>query len=439
MTSELFDAAHDAFLRGDLAAADEQARAALEAARTAGDRAALGDARRLLGEIAHDELRYGAAREHLEVAVRDLEGALGPAHLRTRSAHASLAIVLHTLRDDEAAERALALAEAGPAVAPEVAASRDASDLLVSIGIAHASLGRSARAQETIGAVVDALEHAGTADSDPARVATAHLQLSSVLGRGVDDARARASCERCLELRRKAFAAPSPRVAAAAFGLARILATEGKLDAARALAEEAMSTMEACGQLDAPRMSTGHATLGLVLLLSGDTAGATKRFERACVIEEKSFGAAHASTAAMMLLLAQVHAGLRNWGKVAGICRRIVPVLRASPQDTRFLSTAAELEVLALCALGRDKDARTSATSSLEALARHGAGGADVATVHAVLARAELAGGRPDRAIVALERAAERAREGDDPELAERLEHELSAVRGGARPIRHRS
>ena len=438
-TEDRLGTAHGTFVRGDLALAEELALAALAEGRAKQDRAAIGAARLLLGEIAHDSLRYGPAKEHIELAARDLEAALGRDHERTRNARASLAVVLHDLHDDEAAGRELEAAVSGLDATPPSEMSPDLAELFLTVGVAHAALGRIELSRVTLGGLVDALERAGAADTDPARLATALLQLASVVAQDGETGASLSHLERCLELRRRAFGGGNARVAAAAFAVARSHAAAGRVDAARPLAVDAMTAMEAAGRADEPRMSTAHATLGLVLLLGGDTAGATKRFERACSIEEKTFGAAHPGTATMMLMLAQLHAGLRNWGKVAGICKRIIPVLSQRSREAHALATASELEVMALCALGRTKDARASAASALEVLRRHGASGAELATAHASLGRAELASGRGERAIESLEHAVARAREADDPELVSRLEQEVALIRSGARPTRHRS
>jgi tetratricopeptide (TPR) repeat protein len=420
--------AREAFLRGDFATASELARKSFAAAKASADVAATARSRLLIGHIAYDDLRYGPAREAYSIACRELEQSLGPTNDLTRQARASLSVVLGSLADRDASAAALAAAEAGlqPAAPPM---ERERCETWLSIACAYAGEGRFTDARGVLELLATTVP-----PGDAALLATVHLQLASAIDALGDRRAALDGYQRCRELRLQAFGAENPRVADATLAVARSLAATGRIDEAKQMATEAIDCMTRLGHELRPRMSTGWATLGMTTLLAGDVRGGTQHFETACKIEEKTFGAAHPATAGMLIMLAQVHGSLNDHGKVAGLCKRIVPALENAPGQEGPLVMACELEVRALCAMGRARDAAQRLSRLIEAVARRRVATSEqMARLYAALGSAEVGSGRRERAIAAFQRARTLAIDaaGADSDLVQSLQQALALLEQG--------
>jgi hypothetical protein len=140
----------------------------------------------------------------------------------------------------------------------------------------------------------------------------------------------------------------------------------------------------------------------------------------------------------MLTMLAEVHAVGRNWGKVKGLCARIVPVLREANGHEASLAVASELAAQAELALGGSAAAAVSGLRAcLAVLGRHGFQDPHrLCDLHATLARIELLSGKREQALIAFERARAFALDahGVSSERVRRLENEIELTRCGARP-----
>jgi tetratricopeptide (TPR) repeat protein len=430
----LLNHAQRLFVSGDLAGSKDLARRAFELAKREKDVAETGRARALLGQIAHDELRHGPAREAFEVAARELERALGSDHVETRQSRALLALVHEELQDSALARRALTAAEDG-LEPPRAPLAIPQARLWITIAVAHVGLGRRREAGELLEKVVASLESGARSDTVET-LATAYLQLAAALEDGANarrSARIVEAYERCIELRSRAFGERNSRVAAAKFALARRLLETADVESGFRLASEALATLRELGLESEPRVSTGYATLGVAELMRGNLGAGARHLEIACGIEEKTFGAAHPATASMILMLAQAYAASKNWGKVQGTCARSAPALRGALGHEDAFLLANELWAHALVALGRVGEAADRLRSCLSIAGRRGSGGAcRRARLHAFLARLELLAGKRERALGSFEQARALAFDADCSGLAE-IEAELALVRGGAR------
>jgi hypothetical protein len=435
---------HALFIAGDLVRARAVARRVFGRATASGDVASRGRARALVGHVAYDELRYAEARDAFGLAASELSKTLGQDSDEVRLAHASLGLVHNALDQEADARAALVLAEAdldppGPGLGVERAR------LWITIAVLRTGLERERDAETVLRSVISRLE-SGVPWSKLEVLATAHLHLGGAIdachaGPNYTVApEAVQAYERCLAIRQSAFGLENPRVAAAAFALAGALTARGDLDRAFELATGAMRTMVELGLERQARMSISQATLGMIELLRGDVSGGTERLELACKIEESTFGAAHAATASMLAMLAQVHAARRNWGKVKSLCARILPVLRAAPRHGDSFAIASELAARAELALGSVGAGVHVLESGLRVLERRDSQNSRrIGELYATLARMELVSGRRERAVRAFERARALALDahGASSEELRRLDSELELAHSGGRIVVH--
>lgn len=434
------------FVAGASSDALAMARASLDAARAAGDVAAMGRARMLCADVAYDRLRYGEARDELRHAISELAPHVGPDDDDVRQAHASLGLVLHSLDDIGGAKDELALAEARlslPESSSSSAIGRMRAGLWLTIAVLHEAFGGAARARTILERLLEIVPR-----SDEALLATTHMHLSTVLqGAGAIE-EAIAHEEQCIDIRTSLWGPANPRVVAARFGLVQLFLADGRVDAARGAGREAMALLEATGQHREPRASTAYAALGVAELMSGDVHAATKHLERAGALEEKTFGASNPHTAHMLVMLAEVLASQKNWGKVMGLCKRILPALRDSARWAGAYLSACGLDCTAHTVLGRAPEGARRLRDALTSFERRGGRtfppsleatdgelevNAKLAGLWLLLGRTELAMGRQSSGVQALERARHLASEGGASDVLAGAAHDLEHVRGGGR------
>lgn len=427
--ASLLQRARASFVAGDLGSAELDARELRRSAKKAGDLASAGRARALLAEIAFDRLRYVEARDELLRALSELSQALPATDPAVRQAQASLAVVLRCLDDFPGARSAIHAATdglGGPVPPLDVEWTNVWTTLAVSLE--HFD---QARARSILETVVDGGLDPSVEGAVPA-LATANLHLASVVAAAGDDALALRCIEQCIELRARAFGPKNKRVAAARFSLARHLTRAGDIERARAAARDAMAVMHELGAGGEPRMSAHHATLGVAELIGGDVEAGTRHLETACAIEEKTFGASSPHTASMLVLLIQVHAGRRNWGKVQGLCARAIAPLGEVPSMEDSYALACELESMALLGLGRPKDATQQLRRALDRLeSRATLEPARFARLWAALGRSEMVCKNVARATDAFERARVYAAEAGESDALEAIDEELVHARRG--------
>ncbi|MBX3229214.1 MAG: hypothetical protein KIT84_18670 [Labilithrix sp.] len=424
------------FIRGELDGALVAARACLAAAKAAGDMTATGRARTLCGEIAYDRLRYPEARDELKRAVTELESS-GADENDVRYARASLGIVLHTLDDVDGATAQLAQVDPDPAAGPAEDLTVAHAGRWIVLAVLHQAFGGTPRARAILERLLAVMPDSDS-DSDDARRAaraTAHLQLAATLQTEGANAAAIENEERCVELRTSLWGPTNVRVLMAKLSLAQLLLASGRTDDACPLARDAMATLEAIGRADDPRASVAHATLGLVELTSGDVAAGAKRLERACAIEEKTFGGASPRTAKMLVMLAQVEATRQQWGRVMGLCKKMIPALRGDARSTDAYLSACGLDCTAHIALGRAAAGADRLRDALANLDRRGAAFSEelrrmIAELWLLLGRTEIATGRRS-GVSTLERARALAMDCGASDILDAATNDLEHVRRG--------
>lgn len=431
--SEARKAAGDALARGDLATAARLGKTAFQHAKAANDRAEMGRARLLLGKVAIEEQRLGAAREALAPAVRELAAALGETADETREAQGTLALALASLDDRAGAAQALGAA-AADLPSPTDAVDEARARVWLCVAEAYLADGRAGEAARLLTALAE------RAEASPALHASLQRWRGVALDATGDRRGALAAHTQAMEAATAAFGDASARAADASLAVARSRAALGELDEARGLAEAAMDRLRALGVERQPRWAVAWATLGLCTVLGGDLPAGSAQLETACKLEEKGFGAVRAPTAAVVVMLARAHHRAGDHAKVLGLAKRVSAALKREPGYEGPLAMLTELEARGLVALGRGRDAVARVLDVVEPLARRRSATAEqMARLYLALGAAEIACARGDRARAAWERSRALATEagGAGSDLArevtaalELLEHGTVAARG---------
>jgi tetratricopeptide (TPR) repeat protein len=425
------------FVAGALDEASELVRARFAEAKSAGDRLAMARARMLSAEIAYDRLRYVDALEGMRRAADELSGERGAAEDEARYVEASLALVRWCLDDIDGAKAALVhfeRAEALPDAGSVMSVMRAAA--WMTMAVVHASLGGGSRAREILERLLDVVPE--TDDLNVALRATTHLHLAVTL----EHANAEEHLRKCIELRTRLWGPENARVIAAKFDLARLFLAQNRTDGASSLTRDLLVLMKTIGIEREPRMSTAYATAGLAELMSGDVGAGTILLEMASALEEKTFGTTDPNTAHMLAMLAQVHATRRNWGKVVGLARRILPALAESARWAGTYATIAGLDCSALTALGRSAEGATHLRDALVRLEKRRPSlllrepeakdlELRIAELWLMLGRTEIAIDRERSGIQAIERARTIARERSFAEVLAAADGDLAHLRRG--------
>ncbi len=384
--------------------------------------------------IDQGELSYAEALAHFDRALDGFSRALGPHAPETLHVQAQRAMTLIALENKEPLPTILEeLREHLPSITPSI--DRPLAESWGAVAIAADDHGAPRDALMLFDAVLDALGEGG----DRALLATTLLHRATVQRHTGDLRGSIASRRRCLALRREAFGDDNARVAEARLGLARDLLADKALQAeGLGEARMAVATLKRLGLDRRPQHSTAWATLGLALLtVQNDLVGASEHFEKAAEIEEKTFGAAHRSTARMLSMTATAHAMRGNQGKAAALLARALPALEKGDEAEHY--EAANRFVTALTATGRHRVCADWARKKLAEM-RAPRRASAVAVYEWAIAQALLLDGKVPEAVPHLTRSRAAAAEyhGEDSEAVRGLDHSLSMLAQGARPVPRR-
>jgi tetratricopeptide (TPR) repeat protein len=406
------------------------ARRVLDDAKRRGDAATAGVADTLLGMVARDELDFATAGGHFQRGIDTLTKALGEGDIETLHARAQrVNLWQEEKRDAEAVGEAAAIKALAPPLTRPV--DRRLFNVHVVAALAVEDAGRPAEALRELEALVAMLDDDALLESR----ATATLHLACVCQRMGDHERACALMAECVALRAKALGEGAPRVAMARFTLAGDLLAAGRAAEALPVAQAAMAAMKRLGLEKAPRMSNSWAALGTAYLYAERMEEATVAMETAAAIEEKTFGAAHRSTARMIDMLATLHSARGNAAKAAALLGRALPALLDAGEPE--VDRSVERYLGALTTTGRHRAASEWAARTLTQ--RKGKlTAATVASLEWAIAQGHLLDGNTEASKAPMERAIAAAKEahGTDGEVVKEYEHHLKMVRSGAKPQR---